>query len=821
MNVSRRWLEEFLRRPLDAQDVASRFAMLGAPVDAVEPLHAALEPIRVALVEEVRQHPNADRLSVCTVNDGTPERRNVVCGAANVTAGKKYPYAPAGSTVPGRPPKKPAMTLERRKIRGEVSEGMLCSLEELGFEPQGDGIWELDTDAAPGTPLLEAFPLRDDVLLVDVTANRPDLLGHKGIARELAASLGVPFRLPVIPGAESIDVPPFRRSAIPGATGGVRVAIDDPSGCRRFHGATIRGVKVGPSPAWLRQRIEAVGSRSINNVVDATNYVMLESGQPLHAYDVAKLEGPAVIVRRARAGETVVTLDGAERKLDPEMTAIADDGGVIGIGGVMGGQATEVDDGTADVFLECAWFDPSRIRRTRRALGMGTDASYRFERGVDLQGAAEPFRRCIEIILATAGGTLAEEPVDLWPTVTHPPRIFLRLPRLAQVLGVELALHTVEKHLVAIGATVVAKPEDQRIAVDVPGWRPDLKEEIDLVEEVARMHGYDTFPEDLRRFRVGPVGDAPVVAAAERARRALIAAGLLEAVTLPMGPPDGEGSIAIVNPVSADDAALRRRLLPGLVRQVELNWSRRERNVRLFEIGTVFERRAADELPFESQHVAGVVTGGREPEHWSGMPGDVEVWDVKGLFEAAVAVAAPGAIVEVDGEGWVAKGVRRGAEGAGRRAEGAGHAAEGEGRVVGWAGRLEADGPPWAAPVFGFEVELDEAALPHRTFEPRPATPSSERDLTLLVPDGIRAGRLEGVLSGAGVPVLESVRIVNEYRGGRVPEGTRSVTFRLTFRAADRTLEAAEVDAAEARLLAVLERETGVRRREQTESRPE
>ena len=797
MNVSRRWLEAFLRRPLDANDVAARLAMLGAPVDAVESLHAALAPIRIALVEAVKQHPNADRLSVCTVDAGTGERLNVVCGAANVTAGRKYPFAPVGSTVPGRPPKKAAMTLERRKIRGEVSEGMLCSLEELGFEPDGDGIWELDTDAAPGTPFLDVYPLEDDRLVVDVTANRADLLGHKGIARELAASLGVPYRLPAIPGAEAMDVPPAGRGA---TLASVRMAIEDAEGCRRFHGATIRGVRVGPSPAWLRQRIEAVGSRSINNVVDATNYVMLESGQPLHAYDVAKLRGPAVIVRRARAGETVVTLDGVERKLDPEMTAIADDGGVIGIGGVMGGQATEVDETTTDVFLECAWFDPSRIRRTRKALGMSTDASYRFERGVDLQGAAEPFRRCIEIILAVAGGALAEAPADLWPTVTHPPRIFLRLPRLAQVLGVELPLHTVEKHLVAIGATVVAKPEDQRIAVDVPGWRPDLAAEIDLVEEVARMHGYGEFPEDLRRFRVGVTGDAPVVAAAERARRALIAEGLLEAVTLPMGPADGTGSVAILNPVAADDAALRRRLLPGLARQVELNWSRRERNVRLFEIGTVFERRAADELPAESQHVAGVVTGGRDPEHWSGMPGDVELWDLKGHFEAAVAASAPGAVIEPEGEGWVA-----------RR----------EGAVVGSAGRVEADGPPWAAPVFGFEVELDTAVAPHRRFAPRPATPSSERDLTLLVPDGVRAGRLEGVLSGAGVPVLESVRIVNEYRGGRVPAGTRSVTFRLTFRAPDRTLEAADVDAAEARLLATLERETGVRRREQAEPRPE
>lgn len=803
MDISRRWLEAFLRRPLEAREVATRLATLGAPVDAIEPLHADLAAIRVALVESVRPHPNADRLRVCSVNDGSETRLNVVCGASNVEAGRKYPFAPVGSTVPGRPPKKPPLTLDRRKIRGEVSEGMLCSFEELGFEPRGDGIWELETDAPPGTPLLDALPLADDRLVLDVGPNRPDLLGHKGVARELAASYDAPFRLPEIPGAIDLDVPPSRRSAESGrgmsdVTGPVRVSIEDAEGCARFHGAVIRDVRVAPSPGWLVQRLEAAGARSINNVVDATNYVMLEFGQPMHAYDVARLHGPAVIARRGRAGERVVTLDGVERAIGEEMTVIADDAGVIGIGGVMGGSGTEVQDGTTDVFLECAWFEPGRIRSTRTALGLSTDASYRFERGVDLWNAEEPFRRCIELVLTLAGGTLADAPVDIWPRVMHPPRIFLRLPRLAQVLGVELPLHAIEKHLVSIGATVVSKPEDARMAVDVPGWRPDLRAEIDLVEEVARRHGYDAFPSELRRFRVGIPPDAPIVSLVRRVRRELARAGLLEAVTLPMVPPEGEG-IRLLNPVSEDHAMLRTRLLPGLVRQVELNWGRRERDVRLFEVGAVFAARAPGELPAESQRVGVVITGGREPGHWTGEPPDVDEWDLKGLFELAVAAAYPAARITPDGEGWVARNA--------------------EGRAVGTAGQVEADAPPWAAPVFGLEVELDLVPRPERRFAPRPQTPSSERDVTLLVPDGVSAGSLGRVLSSGGVTVLESVQIVNAYRGGSVPPGTRSVTFRLTFRAPDRTLEAAEIDSAEVHLLQLLERETGVRRREQGEPR--
>src|SRR6185369_4347868 len=316
----------------------------------------------------------------------------------------------------------------------------------------------------------------------------------------------------------------------------------DPESCPRFHAAVVRGAAVGPSPEWLRRRLEATGIRSINNVVDATNYVMLELNQPMHAYDLAKLRGGALVVRRARPGERLVTLDDVERPLTSEMVAIADGEGVIGLAGVMGGATTEVSADSRDILLEAAVWDPARTRRTRRDLNLSTEASYRFERGIDRWGGESAMRRCIELVLATAGGTLADAPLDLWPAPSHPPRIFLRPARVTQVLGVELPWAELERHLVAIGATVVSKPDDGRIAVDVPGWRPDLSREIDLIEEVARLHGYEAFPSDLHPFRLGSLPDAPEEAVAAALRRGLAAEGFYEVVSLPMGPADGTDS---------------------------------------------------------------------------------------------------------------------------------------------------------------------------------------------------------------------------------------------------------------------------------------
>jgi phenylalanyl-tRNA synthetase beta chain len=477
------------------------------------------------------------------------------------------------------------------------------------------------------------------------------------------------------------------------------------------------------------------------------------------------------------------------------MVAIADAEGVIGLAGIMGGASTEVSPKTRDVLLEAAYWDPPRIRRTRRTLGMSTEASYRFERTIDRWAGGDAMRRCIEIILATGGGELADPPLDLWPEPSHPPRIFLRPARVARVLGVELPWNAIEQYLVAVGATVVSKPDDGRIAVDVPGWRPDLVREIDLIEEIARLHGYERFPSDLRPFRLGALPDAVEDAAEREVRRGMVEQGLYEVSRLPLGPDGGADSLKLLNPLSAEDAWLRRRLLPGLVRLVEGNWANHVADVRLFEIGTIFAAGPPGERPREERRVAAVLTGRREPRHWTGTGQDrFDLWDLKGRFEAAVALAIPGAVVQVERNTWVAR--------------------DAAGRLVGEAGPLVADAPPWAAPLFGFELVLDPSPRRPPQFTPLPSTPSSERVLALLVPQGITAAQVESALRRTGGALLEQVEVDSDYRGPELPAGVRSVAFRLTFRAPDRTLRDAEVDQAEARLLTALADELGVRRRD-------
>jgi phenylalanyl-tRNA synthetase beta chain len=574
----------------------------------------------------------------------------------------------------------------------------------------------------------------------------------------------------------------------------VVTGTEDPDGCPRFLGAVIRGVKVAPSPRWLADRLSAVGVRPINNVVDATNYVMLELNQPMHAYDLASLKGGEVVARRAWSGEKLVTLDHVERTLAPDMTVIADAAGAVGVAGVMGATHVEVRDSTTDIFLECACFDPRRIRRTRRALGLSTEASQRFERGVDRWGGPDALRRAIEIIQATAGGAVAGDAVDVWPEPGNPPRIFLRTTRVAQVLGVELERSAIEKYLVAIGCTVLYKPEDHRFAVDVPGWRPDLVSEIDLIEEVARLHGYDSFPTELRPFRTGSLAEEPLEAALARLRRGMAGWGLHEAQSLSFGSREAEDSVPLLNPMSAEEGFLRRSLTPGLRRALEANWSHHVRDVRLFELGTAFRLAGAGHRPEEEYRLAGIVSGARRPAHWTDAGGapDYDTWDLKALFEAAVALAVPGARVQVDTDGWVA--------------------VNPEGRWVGQARSLDMEGPPWAAPGFGFEVAVDSGPRQTRQFVPIPTTQSAERDVALMLPPGVAAAQVVEVMYRSAGPLLERAQVFDEYKAPGAG-AARSVAFHLVFRAPDRTLRDSEVDASLSRAVAALESELGAKLR--------
>ncbi len=782
MIVSINWLAAMLGRDLDPADAAERLAMLGAPAESVESVDPSLDGVVIGVVEKAERHPNADRLTVCQVDagDGVVE---VVCGAPNVREGAKYPYAPAGAVLPG------GFRLEAREIRGVVSNGMLCSARELELGTEHEGIMEVRTDAAPGIPLLEAMPLADTRLDLEVTPNRPDLLCLKGVARELGASYGVPVKLPPFPGSPA-EGPAPKQAKGTGTVDGVEISIEDVEGCPRYMGAVIRGVQVGPSPAWLEARLRGIGQRPINNVVDATNYILFELNQPLHAFDLANVRGGKIIVRAAHRGEQMVTLDGEKREPTPDMTMICDGDGPTAIAGVMGGGDSEVSGDTTDVLLECAYFDAKRIRATRTALKMSTEASYRFERGTDIEGMAGALRRAVTLIRAVAGGEEREPAADVYPHPRKARAVFLRPERVEHVLGTPVPQDEIERLLVSIGFPVA--PKDGRLHVQVPGWRPDVTREVDLIEEIARLRGYGSFPVELKPFRVSTVPDDPMQPVRERVRRVMTGRGLNEARSLSLTPAASEHAVPLLNPLSTDDAYLRQDLLSGLVRSAERNWAARERDVRLFEMGATFHP-GGEGVPTETVHLAAVVTGARVPPHWTaaGKAPDYDLWDLKAMFEDAVHAAGLESEVVGSGSGWELR--------------------DSAGAVRGRAAALEADRPAWAAPLYGFELELSVPDRGYVTFAPLATTPPVERDVALLVPEGVTAGAVEQVMRTAGGKLLAHTWVFDEYRDEALG---RSVAWRLVFRAPDRTLRDKEADKALDRVLAALKEQLDVERRQ-------
>ncbi len=801
MNVSYRWLRDLVPGlELDPAAVAEHLALRGAPVEGMNAQGDKLRDVVVARVVTSGQHPNADRLSLCTVDGGSGVVQ-VVCGAPNVRAGGWYPFVPVGATLPGD------VQIRKAKIRGEYSEGMLCSARELGLGADHAGILEMEGEFEPGQSFVQAMGLDDVTLDVEITANRGDLLSHVGVARELASRADGRVVLPDIPGDPHGAVS-YLEDPSEARAGAVSIRIEDPDLCSRYMGAVVRRVKVGPSPQWLQARLRGAGARPINNVVDATNYVMLELGQPLHAFDLAKLEGSSIVVRRAGASEaSFTTLDDEERRLTTDMLMICDATRPVALAGVMGGLDSEVDETTTDVLLECAMFDARSVRGTRRALAMSTDASYRFERGVDPEGMRRAVERTVALILSTAGGSLDGAVLDVNPGSFEPATVPLRLTRIQHVLGVPIGARRVEQLLSPLGFEVTGE-SDGTLLVRVPGFRSyDVTREIDLIEEVARTHGYDEFPSELGPYRPGTVPDHPMFQLEDELRRALAAAGFLEAHT-PAFVAEGEGDVEVANPLNAREPFMRRALLPSLLRRVEYNLARGNRDVRLFEIGTSFHRAGPGEPPREETHLAVVMTGLREPPHWSTTDAPCTVWDLKGVLEDAsrrayrgAATLAPASAVEGPWDADVAFEVRDGDDG-----------------LVGVGGRILPDAmdlPVWAGDVWGLEITLpaDVGSPPVAHYAPLPQFPGVERDLALVVPDTVpAASALSSIRRGAG-ELLEDVTLFDLYRGQGVPEGSRSVAFRLRFRARDRTLKDAEVDRVMASVLARLKEDLGVETR--------
>ena len=791
MNLSYRWLRELAPDITESpKELAARLARYGAPVDEVTPIGEVLRDVVIARTIEVQRHPNSDHLSLCKVDAGG-ELLSVVCGAPNVKADHFYPFAPVGATLPG------GLKLTQRKIRGELSQGMLCSPSEIGLGRDHSGILELQGTYTPGQNFVEALGLDDYRILIDVTPNRPDLLSHWGVARELSRD-----------GETSLTLPRWHAGdwrveqvTNDGVIAGIKIRVDDPESCPRYMASVIRGVTIGPSPEWLAMRLRAIGQRPINNVVDATNFVLHELGQPLHAFDLAKLGGQAIIVRKAKAGEKLVTLDGVTRELQPSMLMIADAQNATALAGLMGGQDSEVTETTRDVLIECAHFERKQIRATRRALGMSTDASYRFERGVDPIRMDRALLRVTDLIQQIAGGTVEPTLIDVAPIKFPDRRIGLRMPRVAQVLGKAFSTEEAISLLQPIGFAGEAHDADS-VQFKIPGHRLfDVSEEIDLIEEVARRHGYDNFSAELRPFRPSSVPDAPLSILEDGLRRRLVGRGLLEARTAGFAS-DAEGDVALQLPLSSAESKLRRALLPGLLHRAEYNFTRGVRDIRLFEIGTAFEANTASEAPNETTRLAIVITGLRNPPHWSGAAADFDLWDARGLADdlastLALDVRAAEQSYPILEDGATFE-LLRGQE------------------VVGAVGQVRAkavDAPAWAAPLFALEVELEPQPRVHTRYQALPQFPGIEQDLALLVPHGTTAGTVAATIRSAGGPLLEAVHVFDLYEGKGVPEGTRSIAYRLRFRAADRTLTDADASTAVGRILKRLKDEHGITRR--------
>jgi phenylalanyl-tRNA synthetase beta chain len=790
MRISHAWLSEYVDGLPPPEELAARLTAVGLEVEAIERTGQGLDGVVAARIVAAEKHPNAEKLSVTRVDAGAGEPLQVVCGARNWEIGDVVPLARLGASLPG------GVRIEKAKLRGVDSSGMLCSARELGLAEDASGLLLLDRKIAPGTPIAKALALEDALLEVNVTPNRPDCLSHLGIAREIAALLGKRVRMPAPRLAEGGG----------GAAEAVKVRIEAPDRCARYAARVVEGVKIGPSPLWLARRLESCGVRSISNVVDATNFVLLELGHPLHAFDLDKVAGREIVVRTARVGETLLTLDGKERALSPDDLLIADRDRGSALAGVMGGGDSEISPGTTRVLLESAWFQPGGIRRTSRRHGLKTEASYRFERGADPGMVIPAVDRCAALIAELAGGTVRRGVVDAHPREVHAPEVHLRWRRPGEILGMDVPREEARAILVGLGFEE-RRPDGEGATFRVPSWRVDVSLEEDLVEEIVRTRGYDAIPETLPRNAVDTPADPADEQAVARIRGALEAAGFAEAVNFSFVAArelepfeqhvvtgDGSGralGVTLKNPISAELSVMRTTLVPSLLRNAAHNRRQRVEDVRLYEIASVYhphpdprERPSA-----ESVEVAGVLAGRRSPVSWAAGGDPVDFHDAKAA--AAEVLAALG----IEGPRWRARGGRwlhpR-------------HSAEilpaAEETVLGEVGEIH---PRVAAAfelprgVLAFRLSID-ALLRHARLVPRyrpiPRFPAVLRDLAVVVNEAVEAADVLAAVREE--PLVEGAVLFDVYRGAPLPEGRKNLALAISYRAPDRTLTDAEADAA-------------------------
>ena len=777
MRIPLSWLREFTPVDDEPESMATKLSMFGLKVDEVIRIGAGISSVVVGEVRAIREHPNADNLILVKVFDGSGER-DIVCGARNFSVGDHVPVALPGARLPN------SMEIAKRVVRGETSDGMLCSARELKVADDHSGIMVLDPDTPVGKDLVSALDLEDVVFDLDITGNRPDALSVLGIARDVSILYGLPLTLPDAALDErGPDVATF-----------ASVAIKDARGCPRYVARVIESISIGQSPWWMRRRLLAAGMRPISNVVDITNYVMLERGQPLHAFDLDTLAGNAIVVRHARKGERLTTLDGQERVLTKDDVLICDAERPVAIAGVMGGAETEVSPTTTRILLESAFFAPERVAHTARRLGMRTEASVRFEHGADVENAPPSAARAAALFASLAGGTVARGAIDVYPKPVVRKPIKVRVARANMLLGIQEPGNKMASNLEALGCTVKASRTVLRVTP--PSWRPDVTIEENVIEEVGRLHGYEQIPETLPEG--GRVGGLALIQRQRRSARALLtAAGLTEAQTLSLLPPsfperaglpDGHAlraRLRLSNPLSEEESMLRPSLIPGLILAAQRNVARRALPVRLFELGVVFDK-GDGETVAEHERLALLLTGPTDAS-WYASPRELDFSDGKGAIEA---LAGGSGVSEIEfvaeaGDGFTHPGRSAGIVVRGER--------------IGWLAELH----PRVAEAFELPRrlvagELDVAAFfraaSASTAEAPPRFPPVARDIALVVPEGTEAADVERLLREAGGERLVEISLFDRYVGDPIPHGSVSLAFAFMLRDPERTLTDADAD---------------------------
>ncbi len=779
MKVSLSWLGTYVDLSMDAARLAQELTMAGLEVEAVYDRFAFLDTVLVGRVTAVDDHPQADKLKVCQVQAG--ERAYaVVCGAPNVKPDMMAPLALPGTELIN------GTILTPSTIRGQRSEGMLCSETELGLGLDASGLMILDNALNPGTPLNQALNLSDPVLDISLTPNRSDCLSIIGIAREVAGLQGTSIKRPVI--------------QLPETQGDINdhtsVVVQAPDHCPRYAARLMTGIKVGPSPFWLQDRLRSVGLRPINNLVDITNFVMLETGQPLHAFDFDHLNGHRIVVRTAKAGEKFTTLDGKERELSAEMLMICDGQKPVGIGGVMGGLNSEIKDNTSRVLLESAYFDPISIRKTAKRLGLNSDAAHRFERGVDPHGTLYAIDRAAALMIQLGKGELVGGTIDIRNNLPEPTVVRLGVPAANRTLGTHLNAAQMADLLAAIEFKIGITANDE-LQVTVPSFRVDVSRPEDLMEEVARRWGYDKIPTTFTIIpAVSQTAKTPWIQR-QLIRERLAGMGFNEAINysfihkdscdrIGLGKDDDRRRLVeILNPLSEDQAVLRTSLIPGLLETMQRNLARQARTLKLFEIGKIFISRGADNLPQENDMLAGLWTGDRTASGWFGKPAACDYYDLKGIVESLFMglhlPAAGFSKLEVSKCTYMRAGVSARITLAGR--------------PVGIIGEIDPkvlEAYNLKQPAFVFEIDfhvLTELIPDTIVAQQLPKYPSTSRDATLILDHDIEAQSLIDRVKTMDQPLVEDVHIFDVYRGAPVPENRKSISLRIIYRSAQETLE--------------------------------